>query len=215
MKDSPSKQKKVKYRSGLYAVLHFLLAKPILWVSRMRVIGREYEPKKGEGSYLLICNHMKWYDPIWLCAALKHYQPHFMAKQELFRVPGLNLLLKALGAYPVNRGGADVGAIRRTITMLQEGKVVGMFPQGHRYNGEDPRQTDIKSGAAMIAVRAGVPVLPVFIKAKGHRPRFLQKKEIIIGKPISPEELNYCPDESGEYARIASFLFEKVCELGD
>ena len=212
---SSTSKKKVKCRSGLYTVLHFLLAKPILWVSRIRLRGKEYEPVRGAGSYLLISNHMKWYDPIWLCAVLKHYQPHFMAKQELFRIPGLNLLLKALGAYPVNRGGADVGAIRRTIAMLQEGQVVGMFPQGHRYNGEDPRKTDIKAGAAMIAVRAGVPVLPVFIKTKGNCPRFLQKKEIIIGKPILPEELNYNSEESGEYARIASFLFEKVCELGD
>lgn len=215
MSRSTPQKKKPKYRSGLYAVLRFLLGKPILWVSRVRVVGRENEPRRGDGSYLLICNHLKWYDPIWLCAALKHCQPHFMAKKELFRIPGLNLLLKSLGAYPVNRGGADVGAIRRTIEMLQNGKVVGMFPQGHRYNGQDPRQTPIKSGAAMIAVRAGVPVLPVYIKAKDNKPRFLRRKELIIGKPISPEELQYQSEVGGEYVRISEMLFERVCQLGD
>ena len=138
-----------------------------------------------------------------------------MAKQESFKIPGLNLILKGVGAYPVNRGGADVGAIRRTIAMLQDGKAVGMFPQGHRYTGQDPRNTEIKSGAAMIAVRAGVPVLPVFIKAENNTPRFLRKKQIIIGKPITPEEMNYDPEGSGEYARISKMLFERVCELGD
>lgn len=213
---SPSKkQRKVKCRSGFYVVLHFLLAKPILWVSRVRVVGREHEPKRGEGAYLVICNHLKWYDPIWMCAALKQYQPHFMAKKELFRIPVLNWILKGFGAYPVNRGGADVGAIRRTIALLQDGKVVGMFPQGHRYCGQDPRKTDIKSGAAMIAARAGVPVLPVYIKAKDHTPRFLRRKELIIGELITPEEMNYQPEASGEYARISAMLFESVCQLGD
>ena len=214
MSGSVSK-KKIKYRSGFYNVLHFLLAKPVLFVSRVRVIGRENEPKRGDGAYLLISNHMRWYDPIWICAVLKEYQPHFMAKQESFKIPVLNWILKGVGAYPVNRGGADVGAIRRTISMLQDGKAVGMFPQGHRYTGVNPRDTEIKNGAAMIAVRAGVPVLPVFIKAENNTPRFLRKKQIIIGKPITPEEMNYDPEASGEYARISQMLFEKVCELGD
>lgn len=216
MSTSASKSaKKVKYRSGFYSVLRFLLGRPVLFFSRVRVVGRENEPKCGEGSYLLICNHLRWYDPIWLCAALKEYQPHFMAKKESFRIPVLNWILKGVGAYPVNRGGADVGAIRHTISLLKEGKTVGMFPQGHRYTGEDPRQTEVKPGIAMIAVRAGVPVLPVFIKAEGNTPRFLRKKELIIGKPITQAEMNYDPEASGEYARISNFLFEKVCELGD
>ncbi len=204
-----------KPRSGLYAVVKFLLTYPVRFLCNLRVRGKENEPTSVEGTYLVIANHRSWADAIYLCAALKHQQPHFMAKKELFKIPLLNLLIRALGAYPVNRGGADVSAIRHTIDMLKAGVPVGMFPQGHRYNGEDPRKTSVKTGAAMIALKADVQILPVFIKVKNNRQRFLCKKEIIIGKPISPAELAYNPEAPGEYQRIADYLFEKVCELGD
>ena len=209
----PKKQRKTKPISGLYRMLHFLLAGPLRLFTRTHVRGRENEPDAG--ACLVVCNHLTWRDPIMLCTVLKHRQPHFMAKKELFRIPLLAPLLRALGAYPVNRGGADVGAIRHTIAMLQDGVTVGMFPQGHRYNGEDPRATDVKKGAAMIATKAGVPVLPMYIKVKNNRARLFCRKDIIIGKPITVEEMAYDPDASGEYDRITKLIFERICELGD
>ena len=211
-----SKQKKpVKPISGLYRVVKFTLTYPVRFLCHMKVKGAENEPTPEQGTYLVIANHRTWADPIYLCCALKHQQPHFMAKKELFKIPLLNVLIRALGAYPVNRGGADVGAIRHTIDMLRQGVTVGMFPQGHRYNGVDPRATSVKTGAAMIALKAGVQVLPVFVKVKNNRHRFLCKKEVIVGKPISVEEMNYDPEAPGEYQRIADMLFERVCALGD
>jgi 1-acyl-sn-glycerol-3-phosphate acyltransferase len=201
--------------SGLYRVVKFILTYPVRFLCHMKVKGAENEPTPENGTYLVIANHRTWADPIYLCCALKHQQPHFMAKKELFRIPLLNLLIRALGAYPVNRGGADVGTIRRTIEMLKQGVSVGMFPQGHRYNGVDPRTTPVKTGAAMIALKAGVQVLPVFVKVKNNKHFFLCKKEIIVGRPISIEEMNYNPEAPGEYQRIADMLFERVCELGD
>lgn len=211
-----SKQKKpMKPISGLYKVVKFTLTYPVRFLCHMKVKGAENEPTPDQGTYLVIANHRTWADPIYLCCALKHQQPHFMAKKELFKIPLLNLLIRALGAYPVNRGGADVGAIRHTIEMLKQGVCVGMFPQGHRYNGVDPRTTSVKTGAAMIAQKADVQVLPVFIKVKNNRHRFLCKKEIIVGKPIPMSELGYNPEAPGEYQRMADQLFERVCQLGD
>lgn len=202
-------------RSRLYKVVHAVFAGPIRLFHRIRVKGRENEPRRGDGSYLVICNHLTWRDPIFLCASLRQQQPHFMAKKELFRIPVFNWMIRALGAYPVNRGGADVGAIRHTIRMLEDGKAVGMFPQGHRNNGVDPRTTKIHAGAAMIALRAGVPILPVFIRVPDNRMRAFCRKEVIIGKPITPEEMHYDPEAPGEYDRIMRMAFERVCALGD
>ncbi len=209
------KTRKIKPRSGLYRVVRGLLGGPIRFFTRIHVRGWENEPPVGSGGCLIICNHLTWRDPIMLCAVLKHHQPHFMAKKELFRIPVLAQLLRALGAYPVDRGGADVGAIRHTITMLKEGVPVGMFPQGHRYNGQDPRKTDVKKGAAMMAVKAGVPVLPMYIKVKNNRAKLFCRKEIIIGKPVTQAELAYDLEATGEYERISKLLFERVCELGN
>jgi 1-acyl-sn-glycerol-3-phosphate acyltransferase len=211
--DKPRKIPKPK--SGLYKVIKAVLTYPLRFLCNMRVRGTENEPTTDQGAYLVIANHRTWADPIYLCCVLKHGQPHFMAKKELFKIPLLNLLIRALGAYPVNRGGADVGAIKHTIEMLKAGVCVGMFPQGHRYNKVDPRKTPVKTGAAMIALKAGVPVLPVFIKVKNNKHFFLCRKEVIVGKPISIEEMNYDPEAPGEYQRVADYLFERVCELGD
>ena len=209
------KQKLPKPKSGLYKVVKFLLTYPLRFLCRIKVSGAENEPAAEQGTYLVVANHRIWADPIFLCIALKHQQPHFMAKKELFKIPLLNILIRALGAYPVNRGGADVGTIKRTIEMLKHGVCVGMFPQGHRYNGVDARTTTVKTGAAMIAQKAGVSVLPVFIKVKDNKHTFFCKKEIIVGKPITPEELNYDPEAAGEYQRMADLIFERICELGD
>lgn len=215
-KNSRAGQKKpIKPKSGFYKFVKFVFTYPVRFLCHLKVTGKENEPTMEQGAYLVIANHRTWADPIYLCASLKHQQPHFMAKKELFRIPLLNVLIRSLGAYPVNRGGADVGAIRHTIEMLEQGVCVGMFPQGHRYNGVNPRETPIKTGAAMIALKAGVPILPVFIKVKNNRMRFLCKKEIIIGKPITPSEMNFDPQAPGEYQRVADMLFERVCELGD
>ena len=211
-----AKSRKIpKPKSGLYKVIKAVLTYPLRFLCNMRVRGTENEPTTDQGAYLVIANHRIWADPIYLCCVLKHGQPHFMAKKELFKIPLLNLLIRALGAYPVNRGGADVGAIKHTIEMLKAGVCVGMFPQGHRYNKVDPRKTPVKTGAAMIALKAGVPVLPVFIKVKNNKHFFLCRKEVIVGKPISIEEMNYDPEAPGEYQRVADYLFERVCELGD
>lgn len=215
MSKTEKTKKPMKPKSGLYKVVKAVLTYPIRFLCHMKVRGAENEPTLEQGAYLVIANHRTWADPIYLCCALKHQQPHFMAKKELFKIPLLNLLIRALGAYPVNRGGADVGAIRRTIEMLKQGVCVGMFPQGHRYNKVDPRTTPIKTGAAMIALKAGVPVLPVFVKVKNNKHVFLCKKEVIVGKPISVAEMNYDPEAPGEHQRVADYLFEKVCELGD
>lgn len=215
---SDQKQKKVKRirpKSRLYAVAHALLAAPIRWITRIHVHGGKNEPTPEQGGCLVICNHLVWRDPIVLCCALKHRQPHFMAKKELFKIPLLGWLIRALGAYPVNRGGADVGAIKHTIHMLQDGVTVGMFPQGHRYNGTDPRTTKPKTGAAMIALKAGVPVLPVFIKVKNHKAKLFCRKDVYIGEPITPAEMKYDPEAPGEFDRIMGELYERVCQLGD
>lgn len=210
-----NKRYREKSRGRAYAVVHTLLKYPIRWIFRIHVHGAENEPARGAGAYLLVCNHLTVLDPVWLCAALNNQQPHFMAKAELFKVPVLSQLVRALGAYPVRRGGADVGAIRHTIAMLGEGRTVGMFPQGTRRKGLDPRETEVRSGAGMIAVKSGAPVLPVYIKTKDNCPRIFRRIDIYIGKPITAEEIGYDGESVGEYARVSKLLFERACSLGD
>ena len=75
--------------------------------------GRKNEPKLSEGPYIVCANHISAVDPIIICAATRRQQPRYMAKKELFGVPVLAPCIKALGAYPVDRSGADAGVVHQ------------------------------------------------------------------------------------------------------
>lgn len=202
-------------KSKFYAFLKKTIGGLVGWMFRVHVHGAENEPTQEEGPYIVVANHISNADPVFLCVALNHQQPHFMAKKELFKVPLVNKLVAALGAYPVDRGGADVGAIKKTIKMLGDGISIGMFPQGHRQRGIDPRETEVKTGVAMVAVRAKATVLPCFIETKKRKWSAFCRVDVYVGKPIKFEELAYDAEASGEYARISNYVFDKVCAIGE
>ena len=200
-------------KGKFYAVVRTVLYWPVRLIFRVRIVGSENEPK--DSAYLVCANHQSVLDPIFICAAVKRYQPHFMAKAELFRVPVLGKLVTWLGAYPVSRGKGDVGAVKRTVDLLKSGRTVGMFPQGTRCQFKQPRECKIKFGAGLIATQTEVPVLPIHIKIKEYKWRFFRRVTLVVGKPITFAELGYDPTAAGESARIASIIFEEICRLGD
>lgn len=199
---------------GFYGFWHRVLAAPVRFIFNIKIVNGEYEPRPEDGAYLVCANHMSAGDPVWLCAVLRRQQPHFMSKAELFRIPLLGWLIRKLGAYPVERGSADISSLRTTINLLKEGKCVGMFPQGTRRKGENPLNTPVKSGVGMIAVRAGVQILPVFIKTKSFSSSPFRRKTVIFGKPIPYEVIGEMHSERLEYQKISQFIFNEVCALG-
>lgn len=200
-------------RSWLYVVLRFLLWLPIKLLFRIRVVGRENEPAREEGPYLVCANHQTAIDVIFMAIALKHQQPHFMAKAELFKVPVLGWLVRQLGAFPVARGGGNAGAVKHAVELLENGRSVGIFPQGTRCAGQELRDCPVKAGAGLIAARAGARVLPVYIKMKDHRWRFLRPVTVVVGEPIPFESFSYNPEEKGEYLRITEEVYDTICRM--
>ena len=199
---------------GFYKVLYTLLAKPFRFIFNIKIEGSQNEPKADEGTFIVCSNHISAGDPIWLCVSLRYHKPHFMAKSELFKIPLLNSLIRFFGAYPVERNGVDVSAIRHTISMLQDGIWVGMFPQGTRCNGKNPSETKVRSGVGMIATRAKVGVLPVYIDTKNFKSSVFGRKRIIIGEPISAEEIAVMYENGADYSQISRSVFNKICALG-
>ncbi len=202
-------------KSRTYDRAHKYLAGIIRFLFRVHVHGAENEPDESEGPYILVSNHISNPDPVLLCASTGKQQPMFMGKKELFKIPVLRSVIKAFGAFPVDRNGADAGVVRKTIKMLEDGMCIGMFPQGHRRKGIEPRQTEVKNGVAMIAVRTKATVLPCFIKTKKYRIVPFRRVDIFIGKPIKFEELEYDESAKGEYSRIAGMIFDRMCSLGE
>ena len=181
---------------------------------RVKVVGQENLPPEGE-KLVLCCNHISNWDPVLLEVAQPKRHIHFMAKAELFRVPVLGRLVRWLGAYPVSRGKGDVGAIKHAIHLLENGRSIGLFPQGTRCAGKDPRDTKAKNGAAMIALHAGAQILPVHIKMKNYQWKFFRRVTVVIGEPIPFEHFHYDKEAAGEYARISNEIFAEICRLGD
>ena len=92
---------------------------------------------------------------------------------------------------------------------------MGMFPQGHRYPGVDPRTTPTKNGAALICTRAEADVIPAYIMRKNDAFKLFRRTYVVIGKPIPYESFAYDPDAVGEYGRITGQIFDEICTLGE
>lgn len=136
-----------------------LILLPIFqFVFGMRIEGLENIPKSGPA--LLISNHLHNFDPILIYAVLTR-PGRFMAKKEVFTVPVLGWLTRFFDGFPVDRGSADRAALRLANQHLANGKIVGIFPEGTR--SPDATLQEAFPGVAMIAVRSGVPILPVAI----------------------------------------------------
>ncbi len=179
--------------------------------TRVKVIGKENIPK--EDGALVCCNHIGIND-IFLLGCVFPRQIHFLAKKEWFSNPFLRALFTSLGAIKLDRGGRDVGALKNAIKSINDGKLVAIFPQGHRYPGVNPAETPAKSGAGLIAYRSEANVLPVCIKTKDVKYKFMRKIEVIIGKPMKYSDFNFTEGGSYEYKEATDKIFAKICELG-
>ncbi len=195
-----------------YVIMVKVFGLIVRFFGNVRVHGRENEPM-GE-NFILCSNHVGTFDPPILIASLKN-QICFMTKRELLKVPIVGWIIRNMGSYSVDRAGNDVSAIKKTLSILDEGKCIGIFPQGTRCPNVNPRDCKIKPGVGFIVSRAKISVLPVFIKKKNAKPGMFRRTDIIIGNPISFEELKYEHGKKGEHERISSFIFDRICSLGE
>ncbi len=205
------KKAQKKQKKSFYMKAHKVVAAPIRFFSGIKTYGKENIPK--EGGFLLCANHIAVRDVI-LIGATCPRQIKFVAKKELFSIPILSSIIKALGAVKLDRGGNDVAAIRKSIEVVENGDIVSIFPQGHRYPSVDPSTTPIKNGAGMVAYRSGCDVIPVFIKTKGNKYGIFKKTEIIYGKPIKNSELGFVNGGADEYKSATSIIFNEILKLG-
>jgi 1-acyl-sn-glycerol-3-phosphate acyltransferase len=142
---------------ALYHLFKWSVVSPVLhFYFRGRIYGADNVPQTG--ALVAVCNHGSYFDPPILSNCLRR-PVAYMAKEELFNIPILKQAIQLYGAYPVKRATGDRASIRAALTAIEEGWVVGIFLTGTRT--PDGRICDPKLGAAMIAAKAQVPLLPV------------------------------------------------------
>ena len=194
----------------LYNVIG-ILSSPVLYgLYRLRARGREHLP---DGGCVLACNHVSSLDPwvigmpLWPNRFLR-----FMAKSELYWWP-LSAVLNRVGAFPVRRGQRDVAAIETAVRLAREGHVVTMFPEGTRRTKGLVKRFEARprSGAARIALEAGVPLVPAAVKGTDKLLR-LGRLSVAYGAPVELDDLR--GREAGEAAHEATErLMARIAEL--
>ncbi len=181
------------YTTAIFVSKYFLL--PLY--ARIEVRGLENVP--AEGPLVIASNHLNDADPGIICTRIRH-PIAFMAKVELFHVPLLAQFLRAFGAFPVRRGEADISTLRISNENLKLGRAVCIFPEGTR-EGATEKLTEALPGAAIIALRNDVPILPIAISGSGRlqmpwmfiRLHRRLKVTLTIGRPFhldKPARLN-------------------------
>ena len=169
-------------QSVLYGV-NYVLAR-VLW--RAEVQGSLSLPP-GQGA-VIVCNHHGPVDPSFLYLAT-HRVVYWMVAKEYVENPALGWVLRRIGAIPVNRKGADTAAIRMAIRYAQNGGVVGLFPEG-RINTSKMLLLPGHPGAALIALRTRVPVVPCYVSGSPSTDTAIgplvtpAKARLVIGEPI-------------------------------
>jgi 1-acyl-sn-glycerol-3-phosphate acyltransferase len=177
----------------------------------IKVKGEKYLSKTG--PIILAANHVSYLDPIVLGTAINR-QIHFIAKREVFDVPILGIIVKTLGAIPVDRKKASIISIKKSINILKNGKILGIFPEGTRsLNGE---LLELNVGFIKIALMSNAPIMPVGIHGTydiyppgSTIPSFLKRKNIYvnIGKPI---HLDNTREKDIKYQKESLLIIERT-----
>lgn len=183
------------------------IGKLLIAAFRVRVIGQENIPATGA---VLAGNHVSYADPALLwCVAPR--QCHFMAKSELFEHGIIAWGLPRLWAFPVKRGQADRAAISAATELLKRGELVGIFPEGTRKKHDS--MGEAQQGASFIAMRAGVPIVPVGIqgteriKPKGSHFMRFPRVTIRYGEPVAFADID---EAAGDRKRRMELMTTEV-----
>ncbi|MBM4412809.1 MAG: 1-acyl-sn-glycerol-3-phosphate acyltransferase [Chloroflexi bacterium] len=198
----------------MFAYRHFVFLQTItaflrnLGVLKWKVVGKEALPHEGT-PFVMIVNHVKWHDILVVAGTvpLTHI-PYWLAKSELFK-PVLGWWLRSMQAIAVKRGQSDTAALDAAVDTLKNNNIMIVFPEGHR-SGNGKLQKG-RGGAVRMAVRAGVPIVPVAIC--GVEKGIGAPITITYGKPWQPVSksgvLNIDPDE------MTALTDEMMCHIAE
>lgn len=177
-------------------------------IFKITVIGKENIPEAKSG-YIIASNHVSNYDPPMVGIVFKGKYT-FMAKDELFHVnPIFTWLIKKLGAFPVKRGAKDTSSIDTALESLKQGRVFVIFPEGTRSKTGELGKA--KSGVSLVAARAKVPVVPVFV-AYGKK-KFRRNVLVSVGKTIPAESFDIDIEDKREIHRISKLIMGEIAGL--
>jgi len=155
---------------GRFVLIFYYLVLPV----KIYGVDKQKYRKKLRGGALILANHTSYSDPFYVGRTFWYRRMYFMAADVVLKNRFIGILLKGMGCISINRESYDIQAIKKFISCAKEGQTIAIFPQGsvHRDNSIQ----EIKNGAVLIAVQAGVPLIPMYI----HKRRNLFDRPIVV-----------------------------------
>ena len=207
-------------REGLFTQPLYWLARGFVYFClllkyRMRVVGREHVPARG--GAVIVANHCSYLDPPVMGGANSRRVVHFLARDTLFSNPIAKWFFPRVGVIALDRTKGDLGALKKALAMLKEGKVVGLFPEGTR--SPDGQMRDPKGGIGFLIVKSDVPVVPMHITGtfaafpKGASKFRPSRVAIRIGPAISPEEIRAAMPARNDYDAVGALVMQRIAGL--
>lgn len=175
---------------------------------RFRKCGEEHLPETG--GAIIASNHSAYIDPP-LIGAASSRELYFLAKKELFRNRLFGWFIGKLNAIPISRGAFDRKGLKRSVKLLKEGKVLVLFPEGTRSKNGKLKQA--RPGISKIALEAGVPIVPAYIRNSSKLIRAFLKGEnvdVAFGTPIEPDWLRKIPKNKQGYRLIGQEIMRRI-----
>lgn len=199
------KQRKMTPFYGFWRALATPIVKVLFWY---KAYGMENIP--AEGGAVLCCNHTSVTDIAFLVVSCPR-QIHFMGKAEIFKNPLIAWFMRKMGVFPVDRKGSGAAAIEAAKAVVNDGKLLGIFPEGTRNHQGRPGKA--KSGVVVIAAQTGAPVVPSAVYHETTGLPIFQKSTLRYGKPMPAEEFQMQDMSRGELRRVTELVMSKITEL--
>ena len=180
-------KKNRRYSWRLFAMdLARLVCVPLLLLYRMKRLTPEGKTYRGKikGGAIMAANHTSFSDPFLVGVAVWYRRLFFLVAEVVMKGKQRAWLLGGVGAIRIDRNEADIEAIRRCVKVLKDGDLLAVFPQGGITAGEEIQS--VKSGAVLIALQAGVPIIPMHIYPRKH---WYSRRVVVIGDPVDPKAL--------------------------
>lgn len=199
----------IKYLPMDYGRFHYFLYR-LVKIRSMGLDGKKYR-RDFSGGALIAANHTGFSDAVTLGSSFWYRRVFFLASEEVMCGGIKTLLLRLMGCIKVDRNISDIEAIRASVEVIKKGHTLAIFPQGHI--DRDNEISSIKSGAVLIALQSGAPIIPVYSRKPAKR---FQRRTLVIGKPFYCAE--HCKKKFPSVADIenlSAMLLERINECRD
>ncbi len=197
--------KKGRHINVLMNILRVIVI-PVVWIMLpFKFYGKRKAP---DGAAIYISNHYRVYDPVYpACTTWEGI--HYLAKKSILHHPIYGMFCRGLRIIGVNRDGSDVRAMMDSLKCLKNGEKIAIFPEGTR-NKTEQEMLEFKGGAAMMAIKAKAPIIPIVIYKK---PRFFRMTHIIAGEPFELSEYYGVKMTEETIAEADEKLYQKILAI--